>query len=435
MSLLAESFRNKMKETKNHDMIKEAQLSVAYSTGFLGFDFSNGVIVHAKNEKQEPIKYYSVGVVDGSIIMVVGRSASGKTTWAIQAGANIVRPFKNSAIFHDDAEANGVSIPRILKLTGFTQKEYEDRYILRNAGITSDNFYERIRIIHQEKTSNPEEYQYDTGLYDTEGNKITQFVPTVYILDSVALLIPKNLSEEEKLSGSMSTTATVKTNTSVYRRIVSLAKSANIIFFMINHITDSISTGTPTKSQIGKLKQNKAIPGGKTITYVSSNIIEFNDAPPLKETEGLYVHGSVVDVNFIKSRSSNQTKPVPLLLDYDNGFDEELSLYLLLKQHGRVNGAGAYLYLGEHKEIKFAQKNLKEYLRTKEDFRNIFMEEVQSLLTEIIERGDRQIKEQEEENKINKSSGISNNILGNIMGTVPQKQTKKENSKETKSKK
>ena len=67
-------------------------------------------------------------------------------------------------------------------------------------------------------------------------------------------------TEEEELSGQMSATSSDKTNTSMFKRIIPMLKSANIILLMINHITQNISMSIfPQKSQVSYLKPEESL--------------------------------------------------------------------------------------------------------------------------------------------------------------------------------
>ena len=72
---------------------------------------------------------------------------------------------------------------------------------------------QRIKALHDEKVNNRKKYEYDTGLFDVYGNKIYKLVPTVYMIDSLPMLLPKDLSEEDELGGSMSASSIAKSNT------------------------------------------------------------------------------------------------------------------------------------------------------------------------------------------------------------------------------
>jgi hypothetical protein len=115
-------------------------------------------------------------------------------------------------------------------------------------------------------------------------------------------------------------------------------------------------------------------------------MIRFDDHDKLSSDKEFGIDGIMVDLTLVKSRTNTAGQIVTLIFDYANGFDQELSLFLMLKQHGKVNGNGAYLYLGDRSDLKFAQKNLKEKLRNNTEFREIFNYEVSQCLKEIIEQ-------------------------------------------------
>jgi len=383
MGLLAKRFREEMRKSKDPRM-KEAVSDVLYSTGFLPFDYLNGYKVHVHKPNNEDFFYNAVGIVDGSSTSIIGRSGSGKTTAALQMAANIVRPFSEAVIFFDDIEG-GSNISRREILTHFNAEEMNDRIIYRNTAITAENFYQRIASIYEEKMTNYADYEYDTGLLDSRGNPIYKLIPTVYILDSLAMLTPEKLTQEEELSGQMSTTAAAKTNTSVFKRIVPKLKAANIILFTINHINDKIEINafTHTKAQVSYLRQDEALPGGKAASYLANNMIRVDDGAKLKATEGIGVEGKIVYFEIIKSRTNAAGRSVPMVFSPTTGFDPIWSLYIFLKSTGAII-TGANSYLRGFEDMKFKQKNFKEKLFSDTDFAQVFnqlaREELEKLL-------------------------------------------------------
>lgn len=371
MGLLADRFRAQMQKSKNPKM-EEATADVLYSTGFLPLDYLNGVRVKV-NTPNNSFIYDSIGLVDGSANSFIGRSGSGKTTIAIQAAANIIRPFKDAVLFFDDIEASS-NLSRRELLTKFTPEELESRVIYRNSAITAENFYERIEFIYDEKMSHKDEYEYNTGFLDSRGNPIYKLIPTVYLLDSLAMLTPDKVSEAEDLGGQMSATAMAKTNTAVFKRIIPKLKAANIILLTINHINDKIEINafSHTKAQIGFLKQGETLPGGKAALYLANNMIRVDDGSVLKESEGLGVYGKIVDFSFIKSRTNASGKSVPMVFTFDHGFDEILSIFIYLKSTGAIEMHGATCTLKGYEDIKFTQKNFREKLLSDEAFAQAF---------------------------------------------------------------
>lgn len=370
MGLLTSRFRAAMAKSKDPRMA-EAVADVMYPTGFLPFDFLNGYKVHVQAPNAKDYYYNSVGIVDGSSQMFIGRPGSGKTTIALQMAANIIRRFPDAVIFYDDIEGGSNATRREL-LTHFSQEELDQRIIYRNAAVSAENFYKRIITIYDEKMDNRADYEYDTGLCDSRGNRIFKLVPTVYILDSLALLTPEKLTEEEELSGQMSTTGTAKTNTSVFKRIIPKLKAANIILFTINHINDKIEINafTHSKAQIGYLKQGETLPGGKAALYLANNMIRVDDGAKLKASEGIGVDGKIVDFEIIKSRTNSAGRSVPMVFT-STGFDDIWSLYMFLKSSGGII-TGSTCYLRGHEDMKFRQKEFKEKLFSDPEFAKAF---------------------------------------------------------------
>ena len=384
MSILASRFRDIVSKSKNFAMKTEAETGVGYSSGYLSFDFLNGTMVHVKSDDFN-FSYYSIGIQDGSMVMFIGRSGCGKTTLAVQMAGNIIRPFSTSCIFHDDIEG-GISDERLQELTKMNGKDFKERYIRRNTGITAENFYERLKLIHDEKVNNRDLYEYDTNFLNCDGTRLYKLEPTVYILDSIALLMPEKYASEDELSGQMSSTAAARCNAMVFKRIIPMLKSANIILLTINHINQKVEL-TPaqmTKNQLSYLKKGETLPGGNSIIYLSNLVIRVDDATKIKETDPLGVFGHYVDISLVKSRSTTAGLSIPMVLTKD-GFDQDLSLFLYMKQNNKINGNGAYLYFGNADHLKFSQKNFKTKLYESEEFRNIFMEEVLKALKESLD--------------------------------------------------
>jgi RecA/RadA recombinase len=374
MSLLAENFRRMVEKDKDPNMKIEAKCGVGYSTGFLNFDFMNGSVVHVKNaEHNIDYNYYSIGIADGSLITFIGRSGCGKSTMITQMAANIVRQYKTSTIFEDSIEG-GMTWPRRETLSGFHDEELHGRYIVRDTGINAENFYKRIKMIYDMKMQDPDSYSYDTGLLDNFGNKLIALEPTIYILDSLALIMPEKIAEEAELSGSMSTTSGAKVVTQIFRTIIPMLKSANIIVMVVNHILEDVNINPMQhkKAQIGYLKQGERLPKGNTVIYLSNNIVRLDDVTKLKENEKYHIAGTLVEASFIKSRSNRPNQTTTFVYDYDIGFDPILSLYVFLNEAGRVNGAGIGMYLDDYKDFKFSMGNIKSKLSSSPEFYNIF---------------------------------------------------------------
>lgn len=373
MSLLADQFRDIVSKDKDLRMSAEATCEIGYPTGFLNFDFMNGAIVHSENAKLGINEdYYSIGIADGSMNTIIGRSGCGKTTFCVQTACNIIRPFKTSCVFEDSIET-GLTWPRRALLARFPEEELKERYIARNTGVTAENFYKRIKMIHDIKLANKEQYLYDTKRLDTFGNPIMLFEPTVYILDSIAMLMPGNMTDNNELSAGMSITSGAKTVTQLMRAIIPMLKSANIILLVVNHILQDvvIDPRQRKKADVAYLKPGETLPKGKTVIYLSNSIIRLDDATKLKGDEKFKINGSLVDISLVKSRNSRANQTTTLVFNQESGYDPELSLLVFLNQSNRVHGAGIGLFFDDRNDMKFSMGNFKKKLQNP-DFYSLF---------------------------------------------------------------
>lgn len=381
---LLENFRSKISKVKTKGVDKIAEFDVMYSSGFLSIDYLNGTTVFVESQERK-FKYNACGIVDGSTNTIIGRSGSGKSTLLTQIAGNIVRQFPQAKLYIDDIEGS-LPIARKEFLLGMTPEELDKKVEMRNSGITTENLFKRIQTIHSIKTENKKDFEYDTGLYDTYGNRIFKLIPTVYMVDSLPMLLPEDIVEDDELGGGMDASQVAKKNTMMFKKIAQLCKEANIIFFTINHILDDIQTGfLPKPAQISGLKQGERLPGGKSAIYLANNMFRVDDSLTLKEKDGFGIDGSVVTLTLVKSRTNANKRTVPLIFNKTEGrFDEMLSLFQLLKQEGVFKGAGAYLYLDACPDIKFGQRNFKTVISSSEELQRAFATECFNLLSKYL---------------------------------------------------
>src|SRR5699024_7954381 len=171
---------------------------------------------------------------------------------------------------------------------------------------------------------------YDTGAKDDEGNPIVELVPTVIILDSVASMYSDQNSEEEEMSGQMSTTQQAKLNNQTNKRITgaSVLSDANIIILAINHVTTKIDVNMfqKTLSDINYLASDESLPGGTSFTYLSNSILRLTgrqklDPTAKSNTQSRFgIKGFVNEVEIIKSRTAPAGVKFEIVYDQVNGF-------------------------------------------------------------------------------------------------------------------
>jgi RecA/RadA recombinase len=305
--------------------------------------------------------------------MFIGRSGCGKSTLVFQIVGKIIKQFKDAELHIDDIEG---SLPKSRKenLLGLSIEEIKRRVRFRDTGITTESVFAKIKAIRDLKVENRAAYTYDTGLYDTYGNKILKLIPTVYLIDSFAMLMPEDIAEKDEIDSGMGATKIAKTNTSFIKKISQYLREANIILISVNHILEDVSTGfLPKAAQISGLKQGERLPGGKTALYIANNIFRLDDAGTLKASEGYGIDGGVVNVTIVKSRTNQNKKSVPLIFNKtEGGFDPTLSLFHFIKTNGGVEGAGAHLFFDNCPEIKFSQKEFKNILASSPELQKAF---------------------------------------------------------------
>lgn len=370
-SKLMTLFRNKISKSKSNNIL-EAGFDVLYPSGFLTLDYLNGCIINVKSDSIN-MNYDSVGIMDGSSNLFIARSGAGKSTLVVQIIGNLLRQFPDSVAYIDDIEGS-LPISRKEFLLGLPEEELRNRVFMRNSGITTENVYDQIRTIYDIKMENKSQYEYDTGKYDIYGNRIYKLIPTFYFIDSLALLMPNDVMEDDDIGSNMTGSSVAKQNTALIKKISQLLKAANIILFTINHILDDIQLGfIPKPQQIAGLKQGERIPGGRTMLYLANNMFRLDEKSVLKEAEGYGVNGSVVDITIVKSRTNASRRSVPLIFDKSNGaFDNVLSILHFLKTEGLIQGAGKSLYFECNPNAKFSMKGFKEQLNSDQELQQAF---------------------------------------------------------------
>lgn len=362
-SKLMAGFTKTMSKVKGSVVNNPAQPDVMYPTGFLSLDYLNGCMIHVQSPEMN-MSYESVGILDGCANTFISRPGCGKSTFCVQALGYMMKKFPLAMCYVDDPES---SLPYDRKefLFDLPEDDFKKRVKIRNTGVTTENTYQQIRAIYDTKVNNKEDFLYDTGLYDLYGNRIYKLYPTFYFIDSFAMLMPDDILSKEELDGGMGATQSAKKNTQLIKKISQLLKEANIVMFVINHILDDPNAGGMfhKQTQIDGLREGERISGGRTALYLANNMIRFDHKETLKSTEGFHIDGTIVNATVVKTRTNINKRAVPLVFNKSEGkFDNDLSLFQLLKSEGRIGGAGAYLYLENCPDIKFAQKNFKEKL-------------------------------------------------------------------------
>jgi len=350
---LADEFRGVAKK----DGLGEENLYMpVYKTGIDAIDYHNGRVEGEENEK------IVVGVEGGKILTVIGPSGSGKSTAAIQIGTHIADQFEHATVTHFDFE-RATNIARIKGLTGWSDEKIKNKYHLMNRKIYSESVYKMCKSIAniKNKKENFDLLKYDTGIIDYNGDKVYGIPPSIVIVDSWAVMVPQNIAEEEKLSGSMSASAIAKENNSIIKRLAGPLEEGNIILIIVNHITEKIEIGpVKTKAKLNYLKQNESIPGGSSCIYMASSLLRLEPGKKLEEDETLGVKGFMSVGEFLKSRSNESGKKFDMVFSQRNGLDNLMTNFNILKDNGYLKGSPRAYYFEDCPDVKFTQKKFRE---------------------------------------------------------------------------
>jgi hypothetical protein len=202
----------------------------------------------------------------------------------------------------------------------------------------------------------------------------------------------------------------------VFKRITQLCKEANIILITINHILQDVQINPMMhkKATIPGLKQGERLPGGLAAQYLAGTLIRVDVGSKLKPEETFGISGFIAELQVIKSRTNIAMRSVPVIFNQATGFDNELSLFQLLKNNNKINGAGSHLYLGNREDIKFSMKTFKQTLREYPDLRKVLAMEALPILEGLLSNTD----EYGYMDDMEDNADINSLIVGLSSGTV-----------------
>lgn len=383
-SLLTDLFRAKVAKM-GLAMSGEAVPDILYPTGFPTIDYLNGYIAQQLNTDTGQLEdYYNLGITDGSYMCLCANTSVGKSTFANQLLANIARPYPKASILIDDIES-GMTDVRRRHLAKFSKEEFDKRYLIRNAGITIENIYQRIKTLSDLKTKeHPQEYFYDTGRRDLNGKPILKLQPTLYLIDSLAALMPEDMVDEEELEGKSYGAHVAAVMSQLMQSMLQLLKNANIIVVGINHFsTDVQMTRFPKAPDPPWLKPGERIPKGKKATLLANNIYRMDIASKLKLDELYRIEGSIVKFSLVKSRSSGIKRPINMVYDFVNGFDPWLSMLEYLRTNNMLSGSGVSISFDPQREFKFSYAGFKDKINSDPVFRKAFQDHMLPILRAI----------------------------------------------------
>lgn len=347
--------------------LPSSESDILYPTGFFAFDMQNGYRTLNKNTGNYE---YNMGIVDGSMIAIIGRSNAGKSTFAMQLAGNLIRGFDKSNIIHIDIEQGCSNDERNRMLLQMDRETYLKKYIRYNANITIEALENLIKEEMDRKFNNAAELRYDTGKVDIKGNPIIKFQPTVIVLDSIPHLCTDKVMDGDRTN--MDSANIANGLTSFLKKYTQKIRAYNIIFICINHIRNEINaTFYPKKSDMPGLKQGETMPGGTAFKYGISYLIRLDDLSPKFTDDDEYgIAGHYTKLLAAKTRQGPFNNESKLFFSGKYGFIDYLSNFTMLKESDRITQSGAYFSMSGY-EKKFTKKQVSELYNNDIEFRNI----------------------------------------------------------------
>ena len=364
MALGLEMFIKTRSTKKTNDL--NVTTPVSYSTGFMPLDYLNGQRVQVFDENENIVKEYdSVGFVEGTFVTIIADPGLGKTTAAQQFAVEIASRFSESFVVHEDIE-QASHINRVRNIT-YRQPNWIRSHYAIYQDTHTENIIDRFLDHAKMKLNNRKVFEYDTGLEDMFGKPIKRLIPTICIIDSLAVMrsedssvsdVGKNKDDIENTTSNMFAARNAKFNSEMFRQILPYAKKANIILFVINQINRKIDVGfVKSARDLVGLGENETISGGRASLYLANNVLRFKNKGMLKPDKEYGINGHIVDATFYKSRTNASNVSCELIFDKQTGFSPALSLLHFSINANITKKKGNKYYIPGHEDIQFSKKN------------------------------------------------------------------------------
>ena len=350
-------------------LFTEFDTNTSYPTGFPILDQQLGFKQDIKIKNGSIHTQYRLGLMGGTINMLVGPSSSGKTAAAIQIANTITEPFGyDSGVLLLDAE-NSTEPQRVLDLTGMTAEEYNDLWRRNDdpSQMTFSKILEMIKKIAEKKDSDKDRYMYQTGFYTIDGEPVTYYKPTVVIIDSL-MRIATDEEDFEEIAGLTSAARDAIFRGKWLRSLLSYTKKYNIIILIINHLGNDIQLqpGKGGAKQLTFIPTGKNVPGGDKVIYYSSSIIAWfpvNSKDQIKTESVNGYNGVTVRALVCKSRSGPGGVEARLEFIQESGFDIDLTLMKLAIDNDVIMGRNPSSYFVSDPSVKFDTRIFVKELR------------------------------------------------------------------------
>lgn len=357
-----------LKKMDKKGLLEDAVPLIGYPINLPPFDFRNGYQVNVHDEAGNVIdRWANIGLFGGTFITVTGKPGTAKTAFCIYAASEMCRPYEMSEFHLLDIEGSS-NVSRVMKLINYDFDDIQSKFQYHDEFQYIEDVFEFVNDMAEVKLANRDVFNTDLTHRDEFGNYKRTLAPTVLIIDSLPMLVTKDLEGLEGMAGQTYDSRKARVISQFYKRLRPVIKKANIIVMMINHINNKMEMNPFAKSQaqIMYMKQDEAMPGGNAPLYLAQTVLKFVSCGKFtKEKDGF--DGFAIRVELIKSKTNKAGTSCVLIYDAEYGFDRYRTMYEFMKELGLIEGRNPYLYLKGFPEMKFSSK----------DFRNACIDNVE----------------------------------------------------------
>lgn len=374
------------KSKKKEGMIEETTSQLQFPTGFMYLDYICGNYIIPEDDNGPVCKYHNVGILAGSVNMVIAKSQGGKSTLASELAIGILEPWLTEEgmrrYLPEKGNENFDFQPRSIIQYIDTEKTATVDY-LKKIMCVKNSILKRTLVIDQIDTDK-ELYQVldqhieykkkymqkvTYPMRDAYNDPIVMYPPTVVIADSITQLEMEKMDgmDEKAYEAQMQNPAgaqRAKVISQIYKQLVNKAKQYNIIIFCINHINKAPQMSfLPQPKQYHGLKQDETIAGGERALYLTTNILRLDRIKQIGQEKASWldlgegITGFVVAASFIKNKSNSKGNTCYLVYTNRRGYCPILSTLYTMKERGELSKSGNFYYLESFPSYKFTLKN------------------------------------------------------------------------------
>ena len=362
---------------------------ISYETGFTVLDYANGywTLVRDKdgNEKVIPM----LGIQAGSLISIISEVGGGKSTLASQIGWNIVKKFEDGLLIYVDCEETAIK----QRITNICKCKYDDpRIIINRDRCSIEDVLTMFNDICDKKEAAGKTYMYEIKDRSYDGKPFWQYVPTVFIIDSLPQFNSKEYNTED-LGNNVDQMKASKDVTRFYTNVLLKCWKYNVIFIVINHIrpnTNITPYSTPPRGLLMLNPMTESLPRGTVAQYYSTTYfrIKTKKSNAYTMAEDGFV-GYKCEVSLAKTKSNVVGTSFPLTFNLKTGFDNIYSLFEFAKENDLIKGKNPYLRFENYEERKFSRKEFYTLMCADPVFRERVLKILKPYFEELL--GDKKI--------------------------------------------